>query len=89
MFDLGCITFVTQDRLGVVEYTTVPAGITTPKIVLRQPPLSYQFNLFALPFTTGVWYSLGGFSIIITIILYINAKWDIKKYEDYEEVRSN
>ncbi|XP_075973045.1 uncharacterized protein LOC142974531 [Anticarsia gemmatalis] len=81
----GSFTFINKERLHILEYIIVPASITKIKIVFRQPPLSYQHNLFVLPFTTNVWYCLGGFVFIITILLYINAKWDIKKHEDIEE----
>ncbi|CAB3253487.1 unnamed protein product [Arctia plantaginis] len=81
----GTISFMNKDRMEILEYITIPGFTSMSKIVFRQPPLSYQYNLFTLPFTTAVWYCLGGFILILVIILYVNAKWDIKKCEDYEE----
>lgn len=83
----GTISFINIKRLEILEYITIPGVTSMSKIVFRQPPLSYQYNLFTLPFTTAVWYCLSGFILILIILLYINAKWDIKKSEDYEEVR--
>lgn len=77
---------MSNERMQVLEYLTHPSPVTA-KIVFRQPPLSYQNNLFLLPFTTGVWYCTGAFVLLLIFILYINTKWDIKKYEYYNEVR--
>ncbi|XP_063896895.1 uncharacterized protein LOC135118514 [Helicoverpa armigera] len=80
----GMVTFMSVERLKILEYFTNPTPVTV-KIVFRKPPLSYQNNLFLLPFTTGVWICLGAFVLIMIVVLYINTKWDIKKYEQFNE----
>ncbi|PZC86346.1 hypothetical protein B5X24_HaOG200843 [Helicoverpa armigera] len=80
----GMVTFMSLERLKILEYFTNPTPVTV-KIVFRKPPLSYQNNLFLLPFTTGVWICLGAFVLIMIVVLYINTKWDIKKYEQFNE----
>ncbi|KAF9424006.1 hypothetical protein HW555_000715, partial [Spodoptera exigua] len=80
----GMVTFITKERMTILEYLTHPTPITL-KFVFRQPPLSYQNNLYLLPFSTGVWICTGAFIVILIAILYINTRWDIKKYEDYNK----
>uniref|UniRef100_A0A2A4IZW1 Uncharacterized protein n=1 Tax=Heliothis virescens TaxID=7102 RepID=A0A2A4IZW1_HELVI len=80
----GMVTFMSLERLKVLEYFTNPTPVTV-KFVFRQPPLSYQNNLFLLPFTTGVWICAGAFVLILIVVLYINTKWDIKKYEQFNK----
>nr|ARB05667.1 ionization receptor 75q1 [Mythimna separata] len=80
----GIVTFITLERLPILEYLNQPTPVTA-KFVFRQPPLSYQNNLFILPFTSNVWMCLGAFVLILTAILYINTKWDSMKYEKFNE----
>nr|ULA45346.1 chemosensory ionotropic receptor IR75q.1 [Agrotis segetum] len=80
----GTVTYISIERMAILEYLTIPTPITA-KFVFRQPPLSYQTNLFILPFSTGVWMSAGAFVLILGAILYINTKWDNKKYEKYNK----
>uniref|UniRef100_A0AAU6NDS6 IR75q.1 n=1 Tax=Mythimna loreyi TaxID=667449 RepID=A0AAU6NDS6_9NEOP len=81
----GTVTLMTLERLRIVEYLTMPTNAISVKFVFRQPPLSYQNNLFILPFTSNVWMCLGVFVFILVAILYINTKWDRKKYEIYND----
>nr|WCF43333.1 ionotropic receptor IR75q.1 [Spodoptera frugiperda] len=80
----GIVTFITKERMTILEYLTHPTPITL-KFVFRQPPLSYQNNLFLLPFSTGVWLCTGAFIVILIAILYINTRWDAKKYKYYNK----
>ncbi|XP_030036413.2 glutamate receptor ionotropic, delta-1-like [Manduca sexta] len=80
----GSLAFITKERLAVVEYLSHPTPITA-KFVFREPPLSYQHNLFLLPFKTTVWCCIGAFIVLVLLILYINAHWDIKKFQHYRQ----
>ena len=82
----GTVTLLTIERTPVLEFLTNPTKVTA-KFVFRQPPLSYQNNLFILPFSTSVWMCAGAFVLILIAILYINTKWDNKKFEKYNKVR--
>ncbi|XP_062529325.1 uncharacterized protein LOC101739820 [Bombyx mori] len=83
----GTIAFLTSQRLQVVDYLSSPVPINA-KFVFREPPLSYQNNLFLLPYKANVWYCTAAFVVLLVIILYINAKWEIKKAE-YEQAGIN
>ncbi|CAH0397940.1 unnamed protein product [Chilo suppressalis] len=76
----GTVLIATQDRMEVVDFLSCPIPISV-KFVFREPPLSYQNNLFLLPFKTSVWYCMGAFVLVLTLILYINALWEHKKLE--------
>nr|BAR64803.1 ionotropic receptor [Ostrinia furnacalis] len=80
----GTVLIATQDRMEVVEYLSCPTPISI-KFVFRQPPLSYQNNLFLLPFKSTVWYCIGAFVLVLAFILYINALWENKKLESSEQ----
>lgn len=71
--------------MEVVDYLSCPSPISI-KFVFREPPLSYQNNLFLLPFKTTVWYCIGAFVLVLAFILYINALWENKKLESSEQV---
>nr|ARO70552.1 antennal ionotropic receptor 75q.1 [Dendrolimus punctatus] len=78
----GTVTFVTQSRIGVIEYITCPST-STVKFVFREPSLSYQNNLFILPFNPMVWYCMFSFVMLLIFILYINARWEVNKTTKY------
>ncbi|KAL0892971.1 hypothetical protein ABMA27_014640 [Loxostege sticticalis] len=80
----GTVLIATQDRMEVVDYLSCPSPISI-KFVFREPPLSYQNNLFLLPFKTTVWYCIGAFVLVLAFILYINALWENKKLESSEQ----
>ncbi|KAL4712321.1 hypothetical protein ACJJTC_004083 [Scirpophaga incertulas] len=77
----GTILILTHDRLNVMDFLFSPTPIYL-RFVFREPPLSYQNNLFLLPFKTTVWYCLGAFVLIVGVILYINVLWDTQKIEE-------
>nr|WQS23402.1 ionotropic receptor 19 [Diaphania glauculalis] len=79
----GTVLINTWDRMQVVEYLSNPIPISI-KFVFREPPLSYQNNLFLLPFKTTVWYCMGAFVLVLGLILYITALWENKKMEPNE-----
>ncbi|XP_060802880.1 ionotropic receptor 75a-like [Amyelois transitella] len=79
--ELSCTVLITTaDRIEVVDYLSSPTPISI-KFVFRQPPLSYQNNLFLLPFKTRVWYCIGAFILMLIFIIYVNASWEKKKLE--------
>ncbi|CAK1547131.1 unnamed protein product [Leptosia nina] len=71
----GTILFITTSRLDVLEYLMYPSP-PTPKFVFRQPPLSYQNNLFILPFKPVVWLCILGLVMLLIVILLITAYWE-------------
>ncbi|KAJ0177155.1 hypothetical protein K1T71_007164 [Dendrolimus kikuchii] len=79
----GTVTFVTQKRIGVIEYITCPST-STVKFVFREPSLSYQNNLFLLPFNPMVWCCMFAFVVLLIFILYINARWEVNKTTKYD-----
>ncbi|XP_038212065.1 ionotropic receptor 75a-like [Zerene cesonia] len=78
----GTIIFITKSRLDVLEYLVYPSPPTT-KFVFRQPSLSYQNNLFILPFKPVVWMCIFGLILLLTIILFINAYWERMKLDNF------
>ncbi|KAI5651759.1 ligand-gated ion channel domain-containing protein [Phthorimaea operculella] len=74
----GTPIFLTKERITLIVYIS-DAIQTSAKFVFREPPLSYQNNLFLLPFNKTVWWSLGGFVMIMMIVIYLNAQWEVKK----------
>nr|ARO76471.1 ionotropic receptor 8 [Conogethes punctiferalis] len=81
----GTVLIVTWDRMQVVDYLSKPGSITV-KFVFREPPLSYQNNLYLLPFKVTVWYCMGAFVLVMGFILYITALWENKKMGENQEV---
>ncbi|KAM3964362.1 ionotropic receptor 75a-like [Aphomia sociella] len=79
----GTVLITTADRVQVVDYLSSPT-VTSIKFVFREPPLSYQNNLFLLPFKSIVWYCIGVFVVVLIIFLYINALWERRKMEKDE-----
>ncbi|XP_049869351.1 uncharacterized protein LOC126369101 [Pectinophora gossypiella] len=82
----GTPVFITQERMVYCHYLVNPAK-TTLQFVFRGPPLSYENNLFVLPFTGGVWCVLSVFVVFMTVVIYVNARWERKKLEilDYDK----
>ncbi|CAF4834369.1 unnamed protein product [Pieris macdunnoughi] len=76
----GTMIFITKSRLDILEYLVYPSPPTT-KFVFRLPPLSYQNNLFLLPFRPKVWLCILGLIILLTTILLINAYWEYEKLD--------
>lgn len=88
----GTALFLTPDRVAIIEYLSM-ATPTRAKFVFRAPPLSYVANIYTLPFNTKVWMSLGGFLVLITIVVYLtysfeeyirrnDNKWNMAKLTD-------
>nr|XP_026488460.1 ionotropic receptor 75a-like [Vanessa tameamea] len=76
----GTVVFITKQRLKVLDYLSYPTS-TTVKFVFRQPSLSYENNLFILPFKPRVWFCIFGLIILMLLIVFINARWESIKYE--------
>ncbi|XP_045528790.1 ionotropic receptor 75a-like [Pieris brassicae] len=77
----GTMIFITKSRLDVLEYLAYPSPPTT-KFVFRQPSLSYQNNLFILPFRPKVWLCILGLIILLTTILLVNSYWEYEKLDN-------
>ncbi|XP_068632010.1 ionotropic receptor 75a-like [Battus philenor] len=77
----GTPMFFTTVRIPVVEFITSPVP-SRSKFVFQQPKLSYENNLFLLPFRKSVWISIGGLLVLLFIILYTVAFWERKKNND-------
>ncbi|CAH2037611.1 unnamed protein product, partial [Iphiclides podalirius] len=71
----GTVIFITKERLPVLEYMNYPASPSV-KFVFREPSLSYQHNLFLLPFKPVVWCCILGLVFVLIIVLFINARWE-------------
>ncbi|EDS35584.1 ionotropic glutamate receptor-invertebrate [Culex quinquefasciatus] len=70
--ELGILgALMRSDRMEVVDYTIVTM-IVKSSIIFKQPPLSLVSNIYELPFSTGVWFSCGGFVVFywITLVLF-------------------
>ncbi|KAK9730319.1 Ligand-gated ion channel [Popillia japonica] len=79
----GTPLFLTIDRVSLIDYIAMTTS-TKSKFVFRQPKLSYITNVFTLPFKTEVWISSVTLVIIISIGLYLVAKWESQKYKKLE-----
>nr|AOG12848.1 ionotropic receptor [Eogystia hippophaecolus] len=77
----GSVMFITRQRIDFLDYLIHPSPGLTVKFLFREPPLSYQNNLFLLPFKLNVWLCIAAFVIILTLILYVNALWETQKTE--------
>nr|QLI62109.1 ionotropic receptor 75a2 [Streltzoviella insularis] len=71
--------FITKQRIDVLDYLIHPTSGLTVKFVFREPPLSYQNNLYLLPFKLNVWLCIAAFVMILAFILYVNAFWETQK----------
>ncbi|CAH2106498.1 unnamed protein product [Euphydryas editha] len=81
----GTAMFITKPRLEVLEYLSFPTKITV-KFVFRQPTLSYQNNLFILPFKPQVWLCILGLTILMLFIVFVNARWEnIKSESEFDK----
>ncbi|XP_060802728.1 ionotropic receptor 75a [Amyelois transitella] len=78
----GTVMFINEARLSVVQFLCHPSDVTID-FVFREPPLSYNSNLFLLPFSSVVWMCIGALVMILMVITYVNAYWEsikIKKH---------
>ncbi|GLV44411.1 yellow-c [Carabus blaptoides fortunei] len=78
----GTSLFITQERLDLIHY----AGMTTPtkvRFVFRRPPLSYESNIFTLPFTRPLWICSFCFVMLAIVLLYYTVYWEWQ-YPDLE-----
>ncbi|XP_073963211.1 ionotropic receptor 75a-like [Choristoneura fumiferana] len=80
----GTLLFITKQRIEIQEYLTFPTTIYV-KFIFHEPPLSYQNNLYLLPFRASVWYCIGSFVVMMIIVLFINAQWEAKKLKMKQE----
>nr|AOE47995.1 putative ionotropic receptor IR75q.2 [Athetis lepigone] len=82
----GSPMFFTFERVSIVDYISSPTP-TRSKFVFQQPKLSYENNLFLLPFNTTVWYSTAALIFIIYLVLLIVTKWEWTKMSHKIEKR--
>lgn len=77
---------MTKPRLTVLEYLSYPSTATV-MFVFRQLSLSYQNNLFVLPFKPQVWLCILGVIVLMMFILSMNVQWEsIKLGNNYDSV---
>ncbi|CAB3224086.1 unnamed protein product [Arctia plantaginis] len=82
----GSPMFFTFERISIVDYIASPTP-TRSKFVFQQPKLSYENNLFLLPFNTTVWYSTVALVCTIYFVLFLVAKWEWRKMSHAVETR--
>lgn len=70
--------FFTMARLPIVQFISSPVP-SRSKFVFRQPKLSYENNLFLLPFRNSVWYSIGAVLFFLFLALFGVAFWEWKR----------
>ncbi|KAG7303592.1 hypothetical protein JYU34_012121 [Plutella xylostella] len=63
--------FVIKDRMDVVNYVTAPSPGGTLLFIFKKPPLATVANIYALPFSRGVWYSLLALITVSAVALTI------------------
>ncbi|XP_072932062.1 uncharacterized protein [Epargyreus clarus] len=74
----GTVSFLTLERLEVLDYLSYPSPLTA-RFVFREPVLSYQNNLFLMPFKSTVWFCIIALIAVLGLILYVNATWERRK----------
>ncbi|XP_048001456.1 ionotropic receptor 75a-like [Leguminivora glycinivorella] len=74
----GAVLFITKDRMPIIEYLSHPIA-SAVKFIFREPPLSYQNNLYLLPFRASVWCCIGSFVVVLIGAMYVSAYWEGKK----------
>ncbi|XP_063389240.1 ionotropic receptor 75a-like isoform X2 [Cydia fagiglandana] len=77
----GAVLFITEERMQHVEYMSHPMA-SSVKFLFREPPLSYQNNLYLLPFQASVWYCIASFVMVLIVAMYVSAYWEAKKVKD-------
>ncbi|XP_061723269.1 ionotropic receptor 75a-like isoform X1 [Cydia pomonella] len=80
----GAILFITKERMPLIEYMSHPME-SSIKFLFREPPLSYQNNLYLLPFQASVWYCVGSFVLVLIFAMYFSAYWEAKKVADEKQ----
>nr|AST36235.1 putative ionotropic receptor IR75q.1 [Hedya nubiferana] len=74
----GSVMILTNERMQILDYLSFPTP-SSIKFIFREPPLSYQNNLYLLPFKSSVWYCIGSFVVVLIIAMYVNAYWEARK----------
>ncbi|XP_013143438.1 PREDICTED: uncharacterized protein LOC106107219 [Papilio polytes] len=74
----GSPMFFTMARLPIVQFISSPVP-SRSKFVFRQPKLSYENNLFLLPFRNSVWCSIGAVLFFLFLALFGVAFWEWKR----------
>nr|AST36363.1 putative ionotropic receptor IR75q.1 [Cydia fagiglandana] len=77
----GAVLFITEERMQHVEYMSHPMA-SSVKFLFREPPLSYQNNLYLLPFQASVWYCIASFVMVLIVAMYVSAYWEAKKVKE-------
>ncbi|KAF2901528.1 hypothetical protein ILUMI_04649 [Ignelater luminosus] len=82
----GIVSFVTAQRLPVVDYVS-PTTPTIARFIFRAPPLSYVSNIFTLPFEYMVWICFFLLTIFTALVIYIIVyfEWKNPKYLQEED----
>ncbi|GBP33616.1 Probable glutamate receptor [Eumeta japonica] len=80
----GSPMFLTAERLPYVEFVTSPIP-TKSKFVFRQPKLSYEYNLFVLPFKNNVWYCCIATFFVLCFAVFVVTAWEWKKFNSDKE----
>lgn len=78
----GSPMFFLKERTYFVDYLSSPTH-TKAKFMFRQPPLSYENNLYLLTFKTAVWYCSLGLIFILLLVLFISAYWEYGHTDHY------
>ncbi|XP_052740355.1 ionotropic receptor 75a [Bicyclus anynana] len=81
----GTVIFITKPRLKILEYLSYPSTATV-MFVFRQPSLSYQNNLFVLPFKPNVWFCIFGVIMLMMVIISVNAQWESIKMDEINNI---
>ncbi|XP_016839636.1 glutamate receptor 2 isoform X1 [Nasonia vitripennis] len=80
----GC--FLTPERMGAIQYISLPTP-TRNRFIFRRPPLSSVSNLFKLPFGNSVWFGSCALVIILITMLYPAMKHEWMQFNEVEKAR--
>ncbi|VVC86477.1 unnamed protein product, partial [Leptidea sinapis] len=81
----GTMIYMNKPRLDVLDFLSYPSPPLT-KFVFRQPSLSYQNNLFILPFKPVVWLCIAALSVLLSVLIYINTYWECVKQDKKRKI---
>ncbi|XP_061377211.1 ionotropic receptor 75a-like [Danaus plexippus] len=80
----GTVMFFTKPRTKVLDFLSFPLP-SSVRFVFRQPSLSYQNNIFVLPFKPTVWLCILCLIILLLVIVFINGRWENFKCHDIDK----
>lgn len=72
--------FMTNERIDIVDYisASTPAFV---KFIFKAPPLSYETNIFILPFSRAVWHCCFILITVVIICILLIVIWEWKNKE--------